>query len=257
MLLSAHIVETGRLRALSLLRAQPDPATIAGMKHANTYLTFDLRTGVLPSLGITGAALIAAWEDDEALDRFLDHPLAKRFKGGWMARLDPARSIGQLPGLPDLPRQERPTGDAPVAAYTVGRVRYNRMLPFIKAAGAAERDAQGHPGYIEGLTLMRPPMVIGTLTLWRNVRDMRQYALGSYPGGHARAVKKDSDKHFNHEMFFSRYRVYASEGQWRGRNPLPDLEPSSTVPGPQRALRLGAANGGSARRSEPRDEIGV
>ncbi|TDD89632.1 hypothetical protein E1293_04565 [Actinomadura darangshiensis] len=224
MLLSAHIVQTGMGKALTAFRRPPDPGAVDGLRYARTYLTAELRKGMLPSLAITGVALIAAWDDDEYLDRFLYHRRARPYEDGWRVRMLPARSIGELPGLPDLPRRERPTGDLPVVAVTVGRVRANRFLRFVRAAGAAEREAAGHPGFVDGLTLLRPPLVIGTFSLWRNVRDMRQYVTGKYPGGHERAMKVDREHRLNHEMSFSRYVPYAAEGRWGASNPLDMLD---------------------------------
>lgn len=226
MFLSAHLAEVSTSKATAALRAKPDPARIPGLRYAETWLMASLRSGILPSVAVSGVMLIAAWDDDEALDRFLSHPRAKLYENGWRVRLAPARSIGQLPGLPELPRQERPTGDGPVVALTIGRVRANKMLPFTRAAGAAEREAAGHPGLIEGVTLLRPSLVNGTFSVWRNAKEMRQYVTGSYPGGHAKAMGKDKEGQYHHEMFFSRYIPYAAEGQWRGRNPLPGLEPA-------------------------------
>lgn len=224
MILSAHIVESDKVKAFKAYQSPPNPAKIEGLRFARSYLTADLRRGMLPSLNITGVALIAAWEDDETLDRFLGHRLARPYANGWRVRLHPARSIGGLPGLPELPRREMSTGDSPVAAFTVGRVRANRFLRFVKAAGSAEREAARHPGFLQGITLLRPPLVIGTFSVWRNAKDMRNYVVGKYPGGHFRAMQEDSKHQFNHEMFFSRYLPYAAEGQWKGSNPLAILE---------------------------------
>ena len=224
MILSAHIAAADKAKAFTAFRSPPDPAGIEGLRFANTYLTAELRRGMFPSLNTTGVALIAAWDDDEALDRFLGHRLARPYADGWRVRLRPVRSIGELPGLPDLPRREEPTGDGPVAALTVGRVRAGKFLRFIKAAGAAEREAAGHPGFIEGITLMRPPLVIATFSVWRNIRDMRNYAVGKYPGGHLRAMQEAGKHGFHHEMSFSRYLPYAAEGRWKGSNPLAGAE---------------------------------
>jgi hypothetical protein len=244
MLLSAHIAEVGIRQAVTALRVKPTPGRIQGLRYAQTFLTAEFRKGIIPSLGITGSIMIAAWDDDESLDRFLSHPRAKLYENGWRTRLDPARSVGMLPGLPDLPRQERPTGDHPVAALTCGRVRANKFAPFIKAAGAAEREAASHPGFIEGITLIRPPLVIGTFSLWRNARDMRQYVAGSYPGGHKRAMTKDREMQFNHEMFFSRFLPYEAEGQWRGNNPLAALGPADRGRGGE-PIASGSRRGGA------------
>jgi hypothetical protein len=226
MLLSAHLAECSLGRAVRMLRNPLQPNEIQGLRYARTYLTAPFRTGIFPNLGINGFITICAWDDDASIDLFMGHKRAKPYRDGWHARMVPARSVGTLPGLPDLPRQERSTGDNAVAAYTVGRVRYNRFLRFIVTATQAERQVHEHPGYIQGVTLLKPPLVIGTFSLWSNVHDMRQYAVGSYPGGHRHAMRKDEKYQFNHEMFFSRHQVYLTQGQWKGRNPLP-MPPSA------------------------------
>lgn len=223
MILSAHIAEIDKVKALKAYQAAPDPAMIPGLRYANTFMTAELRKGILPSLNTTGVALICAWDDDEPLDRFLNHPLAGPYADGYRVRMRPVRSIGELPGLPDLPRREEATGDQPVAALTVGTVRASKFFQFVKAAGAAEREAAGHPGFLQGVTIMRPPFVISTFSVWRNVREMRNYVVGKYPGGHLRAMRQAEEHGFHHEMSFSRYLPYSAEGQWKGSNPLAGL----------------------------------
>jgi hypothetical protein len=256
MFLSAHIAEVGPKKAMLALQAKPDPAAIAGLRYAETYLTAALRTGMLPSLSVTGVIMIAAWDDDDSLDRFLAHPRAKPYENGWRVRMHPARSVGMLPGLPELPRRERPSGDSPVAAFTVGRVKASKFMPFIKTAGPAEREAVSHPGFIEGITIIRLPLVIGTFSLWRTAADMRHYAVGSYPGGHRRAIDRDRKEHFNDEMFFSRHIPYTAEGLWKGRNPLAMLD-SVSSPGPAHSAGAREANGVAPRRGEPRHRVDV
>jgi hypothetical protein len=232
MLLSVHIAEVGVRTAITTLRRAPDPDAIQGLRFARSFLTLPLRTGMMPSLTPTGVLLIAAWDDDESLDKFLFHRRAEPYKNGWRVRMTPVRSIGQLPGLPDLPRQEQPTGDQPVAALTLGRLRADKTVPFLVASGSAERNACTCPGFIDGLAIFRPPMAVGTFSLWRNAREMRQYVTGTYPGGHKKAMSTDQEQRFWHERLFSRHLPYSAEGQWKGRNPLEMLEPAT---GPGRA----------------------
>lgn len=220
MILSVHIGEGSKARAMRAYNAAPLPGRVHGLQYARTFLTAGLRAGVMPSLNVTGMLMLMAWDDDEGLDRFMDNPLMEPYADGWHVRMRPMRAIGELPGLPALPRREEPLGDSPVAALTVGRVRADKFLPFIKAAGDAEREAGRHPGFLNGLTILRPPLVIGTFSVWRNVKDMRQYVVGKYPGGHSRAMAKDRELGFNYEMFFSRHLPYAAAGRWGGRNPL-------------------------------------
>lgn len=220
MIMSAHIVNVSPPRAMAGLRAKPVPGVIQGLRYAESWLMSPLRTGLLPSTKIEGIALIAAWDDDQSLDKFLCHPLAKLYEPGWRARFEPVRMVGAWPGLTDLPRSEQSTGDEPVAVFTVARMRLNRFPAFAKAAGPAEREAARHPGFLEGANLMHPPNQISTFTLWRTAREMRQYTVGTYPGGHRDAMKKNDDKVFHHETGFVRLRPYEVDGLWNGRNPL-------------------------------------
>jgi hypothetical protein len=228
MLMSAHIVDIGVRKAFGALRNRPDPRVIDGLRWAEAWLVSSLRTGVMPSTEVSGVALLAAWDDDDSLDRFLAHPLAKLYEPGWRARFEPVRTVGAWPGLLDLPRREQPTGDQPVAVLTMARMRLARAGAFAAAAAPAEREAVYHPAFLEGASLMRPPNFISTFSLWRNAKEMRQYAVGSYPGGHIRAMQKHDERVFHHETVFVRLRPYAAEGKWNGRNPLDMLVPLST-----------------------------
>jgi hypothetical protein len=224
-LMSVHLAEVGVREAFTALRSGPEPAAIEGLRFAQTWLMSPLRTGALPSTKVTGVALVAAWDDDQSLDRYLSHPTAQVYRKGWNARFEPVRTVGAWPGWPDLPRQDKPPDDDPVAVLTMARVRMNRFGSFAAAAGPAEREAQRHPGFLAGTSLLRPPGRVATLSLWRNAREMRQYTVGSYPGGHLEAMKKHQEKEFHHETLFVRLRPYATEGQWNGRDPLGRTEP--------------------------------
>jgi heme-degrading monooxygenase HmoA len=247
-ILALHVANLDPRRAMGALRSRPNPDRVQGLRYAQTWLTVPLRKGILPSLAVNGAALVTAWDNDESLDRFQTHPCARPYQEGWRVRLDPARSIGSLPGLPDLPRRERDTGNSPVAALTIAKVRANKFPRFALAAGAAEREAQTHPGYIAGFGLMRPATWVATFTLWRDADVMRDYALGSHPGGHLQAMKTDRRVQFHHEMLFARFVPYAAEGQLDGRDPLAQCAPADGVPSMHGIRALSMVNGNGHAR---------
>lgn len=228
MLLSTHFAEVAVGPAVAALRERPDPSVIEGLRWAETWLMNPLRTGMMLSTEITGVALTAAWEDDESLDRFLAHPLARPYARGWRARFEVVRTVGAWPQLPDLPRQERPV-TGPVAVFTLARLRLRRFPSFVATVAAAERDAVHHPALLEGTALIHPPNLLATFTVWRSVKEMRQYAVGSYPGGHLRAMRKHEERVFHDETVFVRLRPYEVVGQWKGRNPFTIAQPA---PGP-------------------------
>ena len=207
-----HLVEAGPAQTVSLLRARPEPGN--GLVWAETMLTTPLPAGVPPRPN--GAALLAAWKEEAALDAFLDrHPLAHRLTPGWHARLQPLRAYGTWPPLPGLGEPEQPVDDdETVAVITLGRLRLKRAVPFFRASRAAEQQAAADPAAILKTALARPPQLLATFSVWRSAREMRDYAVGRSGAGHVNATRAHLKDPFHHESVFARFRPYAASGRW-------------------------------------------
>jgi len=222
MIVTVHLADVGPLKAQLLLFQRLDPAAVPGMTYAEPTMTGPLgKRPPRPQLGRLG--LIAAWDDDAAIDRFLaDHPFGRQVAGGWHARLEPRRCFGSWAGMPGLPKKELPMDDdQPAAALTLGRLRVLRTRPFLKASAPAERDVVGNPAVaaVTGLTRPARPRLVSTFSVWRSAGAMREYAFGK-DGPHQAAVRADRARPFQHEQAFVRFRPYASHGLWDGRDPL-------------------------------------
>jgi hypothetical protein len=224
MIVSVHLADLSPRAALGVLLRPPRPSDVPGLTYAETTTTAALGEPLLPPRRVGQLGMIAAWDDDAALDRFLaGHPLAKRFAGGWQVRLQPLRVFGAWAGMPGLPSQPLPVEDRePVGILTLGRLRLRRLADFRRTAAPAEADAIRHQALLAGTGLARPPRLVATFSLWRSAAAMREYAVG--PGGpHAAALQADRERPFHHESAFVRLRPYASQGAWNGRNPLAGL----------------------------------
>lgn len=222
MIVTVHLADIGPLRAQRLLYSRLDPARVPGMAYAEPTMTGPLGARPpRPQLGRLG--LLAAWEDDAAIDRFLaDHPFGRQVAGGWHARLEPRRCFGSWAGMPGLPKKELPMDDdEPAVALTLGRLRALRIRPFLKASKPAERDAVGNPAVVAVTGLTRParPRLVSTFSVWRTTGAMREYAFGK-DGPHQAAVRVDRVRRFQHEQAFVRFRPLASAGSWDGRDPV-------------------------------------
>ncbi|HEX4669579.1 MAG TPA: hypothetical protein VH275_06350 [Solirubrobacterales bacterium] len=224
MVVSIHLADLGPRAAAEVLLRPPKPARVAGLVYAETTTTAALGEPLLPPTQLGRVGMIAAWDDDAALDRFLGgHPLARHFAGGWQVRLRPLRVFGSWAGLAGLPAQELPVDDAePVGVLTLGRLRLLRTGAFRRSAGPAERDAIDSPALLAGTGLARPPRLVATFSLWRSAAKMRDYAT-RLDGDHRAAVQADRARAFHHESAFIRFRPYASQGEWDGRDPLAGL----------------------------------
>lgn len=222
MIASVHLAATGTRRGLrAYFRAAPDPAAVTGLTYAETVLTAPLSAAVLPRPTAAEVGLIAGWEDDEHLDRFLADPaLAGPFAGGWHVRMRPVRVFGAWPAMPGLPEKPTPVDDAePVVVLTLGRPRLTRLRAFLPTSARAEAALDDAPGLLASTGFAHPPRLVSTFSVWESAAAMRAYAQDK-AGAHMAAVRSDRAAPFHHESAFIRFRPYHSAGSWAGRDPM-------------------------------------
>jgi hypothetical protein len=217
MIASVHVADVGARRALRILARAPKPASTPGLRHADVALT----ASVLPSPQIGRVGLIAFWDDDDALDRFLaEAPLAATLADGWRIRLEPLRLWGSWPGVPgDLPRARAVEHEGPAAVLTLGRLRLTQAPRFFWTSPQAEGRAVEAPGRIWSTGLARPPFV-ATCSLWSSTEALTTYAYGRREPAHADAIAADRARLVHHRSAFIRFRPYGAQGSLAGKNPL-------------------------------------
>ncbi|MFG2139071.1 spheroidene monooxygenase [Streptomyces sp. NPDC048650] len=231
MIVSVHFADIGVRSTRAVLGACPQPGAVPGLRYAETALTGAIAAG-LPGLRPGRAALLAAWEDDAALDRFLaEDRAARRLAHGWQVRLRPIRVLGEWGPMPvelatGAPSATGPDAngpdepDGPVAVLTLGRLRLRRAVPFLRANSRASGRAAADPALLASVALARPPRFVATFSLWRSVADMSRYAYGPARPGHKEAIEGHRAKPFHHEAAFVRCRPYGARGLLDGREPL-------------------------------------
>jgi hypothetical protein len=217
-----HLADVGPRAAVRLLRRRSSPRDVPGLRYADVLAAAPLNDRLLTAPRPGRVALIAFWENDAALDRFLaDHPLARGLAGGWRSRLSPTRASGAWSELPELAAIDAPMDDdEPAGVITLGRLRGRRLVPFVRANQPASALAIRSPALLATTGLARPPRLVATFSLWRSVSEMRDYAYGRAGAGHLAAIQAHRARPFHHESAFIRFRPYASAGAWDGRDPL-------------------------------------
>jgi hypothetical protein len=221
MIASVHVADVGPRRALPALLRPPRPGAVAGLRHVDIGLTAPLSASVRPSPQLGRIGLVAFWDDDAALDRFLDgHPLAAALARGWRVRLAPLRLWGAWPGVPDdLPRGRAVSAEGPAVVLTLGRLRLTQARRFFRTSARAEGRVVAAPGLVWSTGLARPPFV-ATCSLWSSAEALTTYAYDRANPEHVDAIAADRARPFHHRSAFVRFRPYASEGHLDGRNPL-------------------------------------
>jgi hypothetical protein len=222
MLASVHIADVGPRRALPVLTKRLQGISEPGLRHANLGIGARLGGSPLTKPNPGRIGLVAMWDDDESVDRFVaESPLAQAFAGGWSVRLQPLRAWGSWPGLDeDVPKARNVEHDGPVAVLTMGRTRTSRLASFLRNSMKAEAHLADAPGFIWATALVRPPF-FSTCSLWESSDASRAYAY-SAGHGHNDAIAAGRAKPFHHQEAFIRFRPYASTGHLAGRNPLPE-----------------------------------
>ena len=221
MIASVHLADLGLRSALGLLRKGPAQVSASGLRHADVGLAAPLSGSVLPSPDLRRVGLVAFWDDDEAVDRFLaDHPMAAALAGGWHVRLETLRAWGTWPGLPeDVPRARTVAHDGPAVVLTLGRLRLPQARRFLRTSAKAEAAAVVAPGLTWATGLARPPFV-ATCSLWQTSQGLSRYAYEHRDAAHPAAIAADRQEPFHHQSAFIRFRPYGSEGSLQGKNPL-------------------------------------
>jgi len=222
MLVSVHLADVGVPAALSIARKPPLPGSIAGLRHANVGVAAPLSGSLLPKPQLGRAALVAFWDDDDAIDAFLaDHPLARKLAGGWRVRLQPLRRYGSWPGLDDeITTARHVEHDGVVAAVTLGRPIASQFPRFVRTSAKAEGSVVGAPGLLWTTGIARPPSFVATCSLWESSQALATYAFGARDSAHPDAIAEGEAKPFHHEQAFVRFRPYGAQGHLEGRNPL-------------------------------------
>jgi hypothetical protein len=226
-IVSVHIAVVRPREAAEVLLRQPRPGRVPGLTYAETTTIAPLGEPLLPPRRLGPVGMIAAWNSDEALDEFFrSHPVGRHLAAGWQVRLEPLRVSGAWAGMPGLPARALPVDDEePVGILTLGRLRLLRTAAFRRSAGRAEAAALDSPALLAGTGLARLPRLVATFTLWRSSAEMRHYAY-EQGAAHQDAVGADRIRPFHHESAFVRFRPYASQGSWDGRDPLEGLVPT-------------------------------
>ena len=172
-------------------------------------------------------AMFAQWDDEAALDRFLDsHPFGRRLAGGWHVRLQYLRRYGSVAALDDLPERAGSWDpDEPIVAVTLARMKLREVPRFLKWGRPVERLIASHPGSLFSTGAQRPPHTISTFSIWRSVREMTDmvYGRGERTDAHVHqvAMAEQRRRDFHHESTFMRFRPLSEHGTWQGRPLLP------------------------------------
>ncbi len=218
---SVHIADVSVPTAARLLARPPRPANVPGLREAGIGLASPLGPALLPRPSPHRVGLVAFWDDDASIDRFLaQSPAAAALADGFRARLRPLRAHGTWPGLdPDVPSGRAVDEDGPFIVLTLGRLKLRESLRFFRTSAAAEGGLRDAEGLVWATGFGLPPFV-ATCSLWPDTRSLTAYAYGRGSPAHANAIAEGERQAFHKQQAFIRFAPYDVAGSLEGTNPL-------------------------------------
>jgi hypothetical protein len=235
---SYHLVDLpARVSAATLMRP-PDRTTVAGLQHAECLVLMRFGSPIvsLARLQMRRLAMFAQWDDESALNRFLEaDALGRRLAAGWHVRLQYLRRYGALACLGDLPERAGPWDpEEPIVAVTIARMKLRELPRFLRWGKPVERLIANHPAAMFSTGAQRPPNTISTFSIWRTVREMTEMVHGRSDVPHAHvhqvAMAEQRRRDFHHESTFMRFRPLSEHGEWQGRQFLTGTTAQRTAP---------------------------
>lgn len=203
-----------------------------GLGFAKLMGTGSGETFTLRDADLRHWALLTTWESPEARARFDTSPLVagwhRRAEEHWRADLEPVSAKGQWSGRVPFgdptPRRDRRPG--PVAALTRARLVPRRAATFWRAVPPVSADLRTAPGLGFALGIGEAPLGLqGTFSVWDDAAALRAFAYDS--PAHQQAIADTARLGWYAEELFARFRVLATSGTYRGRDPLDPAGPTS------------------------------
>lgn len=228
MIFSAHVAQSSTFQ--NVRRKTPTAADVPGLRSARTAPAARMNKKPYPSPQFSRECMVACWEDESSVDRFLrDHPTGRSLADGWTVKMEIIRAVGVWPGLDDDLAAEvgaKSKGyTGPTLAVTIGTAYVKKAIPFIRVNNGLEAQFMDAPGAIWG-TLMTnlPQRLVATLTIWENSRAaldyMRHGAHGQAIADHFDPARDPTGHTFVTGGGFFGFRPLSVVGTVGGKNPL-------------------------------------
>ena len=154
--------------------------------------------------------------DTDQLTAFHHSPIIKRWRKRsdheFRAVMRPISSHGLWAKTnPFLPTEILSAPDAPIAAITRARIKWNKNLIFWKSVPPVVSDLHSSPGLLAAIGIGEAPIGLqGTFSLWESASALRTFA---YKGeAHQRAIADTERIGWYSEELFSRFEVLEMSG---------------------------------------------
>jgi len=229
---SYHLIKLPFFQALKGLFSNPIAKNTEGLIHSEYMTAMTLGSPIVsPSrFLIRQVAIFAQWEDEKALDDYLEkNKFGRTLAKGWHVRLAFVRQWGKYKAF-KIPESKETIENAasPVVAVTIARMKPFQVPRFIHWGRPVEKLVRDHPGTTLSLASFRFPNTVSTFSIWKTEKEMTEMVHGHSavpkPKRHSDAMKERERKDFHFEFTTLRFKPLSEFGMWKGqKNFIPGL----------------------------------
>lgn len=222
MLASVHLIDAPVRDTVR--RRTPKVGSVPGLRWARRALAARFTPGLRPGVQPRRQGMVAWWDDEASLDRFLDqHPTGAAFAAGWTARLRPTRSRARWPGadFDPCPQGTATSHDGLHVAVTLGTAIIPKVPGFVRASSPLEDQFLADERGVWGTAMTLLPRILATVTVWEDTGATDAYVRS---GAHAEAMRRHydfrtDDHDYITEGGFFGFEPIGFQGRLGGRNP--------------------------------------
>ena len=221
-----HLIKVNYATAIKALLFPARFTGIKGLIHAEPMTGMTLGAPLLSTSRITirQLAFLIQWEDEEAIDNFLQHhKWGKKFDQSWHVRLTFLRQWGTIDQF-HIPKSvnEIYNPQDPVVAVTLARMKLIHVPRFIRWGRPAEKLVRDHQSSRLALAAIRFPRTVSTFSIWKSQEEMTNMVHGHsktpQPKRHINAMKERDRKDFHYQFTTLRFKPIGEYGSWNGNS---------------------------------------
>ncbi|TGN20615.1 hypothetical protein [Leptospira idonii] len=166
---------------------------------------------------LTSVSVVAFWQSEEDLDRFLTLSPKDPIGSGWHIRLKLYRRWGKIRELLSATLYPRDSGyDTPTVAITLARLKISQLIRFTKWGKPVEKQVRDHPGKRFAFAAFRPFRNFLTFSIWNSEDEMIQMVQGKSPETdgleHKDAMAERNRNDFHSEFTTLRFEILKEVG---------------------------------------------
>ncbi|MVN22186.1 DUF3291 domain-containing protein [Mucilaginibacter arboris] len=178
-------------------------------------------------------ALLAVWEDEESFDYFNQNSFISKWwkhltAEKWTVLLKPLQSHGLWDKKEPFGKPNKTDYEGPVAVLTRATINLNRLKHFWQNAAKVAGIMSAAKGYITSFGIGEDPFRHqATVSFWKDLEDVKNFAY-RLPE-HVAVIKKTRSENWYSEELFARFIPLKAWGTIRGKNPLKNFIPDTTL----------------------------